>query len=62
MIKSHDEMAPDERVTEVAALLAQGILRMKQRNMRKSKAESVISLDSSGNQSACAVEHSETGK
>lgn len=57
MIKSPDEMTPDERMTEVAALLAQGILRLKQRNMRKYKAESVISLDSSGNHSACAIEH-----
>lgn len=55
-------MAPEERVAEIASLMAQAILRLKSKKARKSKAESTISLDSLPNQSVCVRETSKTGK
>ncbi|MFM9889593.1 MAG: hypothetical protein ACKVOE_02965 [Rickettsiales bacterium] len=57
----HD-MTARERVEEIASILAEGILRLKCKNMRKSKRERAYSLDSIGNQSVHAPESKKKGK
>ena len=56
MLKAPQELTPDDRVIEIVSIMTQGILRLNARNMRKSKAESVIPLDSTGDKSVCVVE------
>lgn len=54
MAHSAHEMTPRERVEEIASILAEGILRLKCKNMRKSNSKRAYSLDSIGNQSVHA--------
>lgn len=54
MVRSPDEMSPSERIAEIGAILAAGILRLKMKKMRKSNKLRDIPLDSSGNQSVHA--------
>jgi hypothetical protein len=49
-------MTPRERVEEIASILAEGILRLKCKNMRKYNKKTLIPLDSIGMQSAHAPE------
>ncbi|MDE3037376.1 MAG: hypothetical protein KGJ21_02800 [Pseudomonadota bacterium] len=54
-MKSPDEMRPQERIEEIATILAEGVLRLKQRMMRKSKRFRDVLLDSSPDQSVHAT-------
>jgi hypothetical protein len=62
MTISADDMRASERVEEIASILAEGMLRLKCKNMRKSYRERVYSLDSIGNQSVHVIEPQEKGK
>ncbi len=62
MAQSVHDMTPRERVEEIASILAEGILRLKCKNMRKSNRERAYSLDSAGNQSAHAPEPKKNGR
>ena len=62
MMKSADDMHANERIEEIASILAEGMLRLKCKNMRKSNRERVYSLDSIGNQSVHAPEPKKKGK
>lgn len=62
MAQPAQDMTPRERVEEIASILAEGILRLKCKNMRKSNRERAYSLDSIGNQSVHAPEPKKKGK
>lgn len=57
MAQSPDDMRASERIEEIASILAEAILRLKSKKMRKSSRLRDISLDSIANQSVHVVTH-----
>jgi flagellar basal body-associated protein FliL len=61
MSKSPNDMRSSERLEEIASILAEGVLRLKQKISRKPARLRDISLDSFANQSVHAIKP-KTGK
>jgi len=59
-MKFPDDMRAQERIDEIATILAEGVVRLKQKKTRKSKRFRDVLLDSSPDQSVHATKQGES--